>query len=164
MKFNGENKNNAIEQIIAEAAEKRAEEATEQPELDDSSKLMKVRRKRHLCLKCMLDEMKQYKHQSSGGCGGGCGGGGGNYYQPQPVYQPVVLEPVRVQPVIVQQPVQQRPYYPPPQPQPQPQPTCNVCGGGGGGYGGNGGGHGGGNSYAQASAQASASASSYGGY
>ena len=56
----------------------------EQPPLEESNKLMKIRRKRHICLKCKLEELKASKYAGyggGGGCGGGCGGGGGGYYQ-----------------------------------------------------------------------------------
>ncbi|XP_058799323.1 uncharacterized protein LOC131668870 [Phymastichus coffea] len=118
-------------------------------DIKDSGKLTSVRRKRHICLHCKLDELKQKIHNKhSGGCNT-CGGGGGGGYYAQPVYQPVqpVYQPVVHQPV----------YQPPPQQNYYPQQGCSTCNGGGG-YG-----NGGGNAYAQASAQASASSSS-GGY
>ena len=53
----------------------------EQPALEQSNKLMKIRRKRHICLKCKLQQMNAMMHSGGGGgCGGGCGGGG--YYRP----------------------------------------------------------------------------------
>lgn len=56
------------------------EEKEEKP-LEETGKLTSIRRKRHICLKCKLDELKQKKYGGYGGgyggCGGGCGGGGG---------------------------------------------------------------------------------------
>ncbi|KAL7286290.1 hypothetical protein TKK_0019465 [Trichogramma kaykai] len=91
---------NAI-QRAAENSEKKSEEKAEEEKRDESKieqagKLMKVRRKRHVCLKCMVEEMKAKKFHKGGGggCNGGCGGGGG-YYPAQPVQvQPVYVVPV----------------------------------------------------------------------
>ncbi|XP_003425182.1 uncharacterized protein LOC100679009 [Nasonia vitripennis] len=77
------NENDAIKQIMTAMEEKKVLEATGEPGLDYSLKLVKVRRKRTL---------KYKKKYYGGGCGGGCG-----YYRPQPTYYKVVVVPVVVQ-------------------------------------------------------------------
>lgn len=129
---NDELESNADRKIEGETEEKASE-------LEQYGKLMKLRRRRSVCVGCDLSRMKRHLHKHRHGYGYDsqpcltCGGG----YPSQPTY-----------------PRPQIDYIQPQYPQP-----CNTCGQNGGG----GGGYGQGNSNAYASASAQASASSYGG-
>lgn len=72
-------KDDVIEKIIEEAKEKKEsdekKESNEDHPLEESGKLTKLRRKRHICLKCKLDELKMKQTYGGGGCSV-CGGGG----------------------------------------------------------------------------------------